>query len=873
MKGERTTNPESLVARYGIGRRLATRIVALLARKLDVTPTVLEAAAADEALARLLLSRELLAGSAAATEESLHEQAARLECADADLLRLVDGPEGWRTLALEDDLLASEAQGNGEDAGVESMGLVRVASREISLRGTEELFTPAEVARLKLSVLTSQDPDERTEAIRKLVFAPVDGGQKASILLTVLVDREAELRVRREAIRALEQIGFRSDLADAVRGLFEDDPQQMTYAVQRLTALLQEAQEAEAALCLAVVLEVLDQSSGLTTVRQLLRLVARSAQLLIRDTGRTEQFLQCALRHLARDFEQLRIDVEDAVLACTRQAPGMVEGLMWQELDRNEDASVRSLLLHLCETVMQDDSRADALAERVVSEILNPALPESEKARLRYGLVRLGESAVQVGLDRIAKASPIERSELTRLLDVLCTEGEVSDEAVQCVVVALVDLLKLADPGTRRTIVEAVVLGDPRVPSALQRSVAGELLALMGELNLTDTLDAIQRTLERIGFPALTPCFECVRRSYPSEAAQRAALALARIISDCGDRVPDDLVEDVLALCSGLLDDERVEKGAFVVTLAAASGYTRKGASQFDATLQRLQDSVWQVPYPVEMLDALGILAGSANAQERHQKELFELFRAIVSFRPRGTMGRVRETQEGLSYEFGREIVFDTRVVPAAVKGLERIVVSAQATGDMRTDIAKKLLVLWEGVSKVRIVWGPTAVEALVSAMCSAACSPGASTLAQVRLGASLLRFLNKISVIRSIGEICSSPSPSDEMQDLAVEAGEALLDEWAECDRQDDERRLALLLSAGRVAANPALEAPDPSVVRLRERALHALFSGLREGLQAVREPLLLMRECPGLSAEQRTDIDVRLAKAFGLVPGTATG
>jgi len=269
----------------------------------------------------------------------------------------------------------------------------------------------------------------------------------------------------------------------------------------------------------------------------------------------------------------------------------------------------------------------------------------------------------------------------------------------------------------------------------------------------------------------------------------------------------------------------------------------------------------------MDALDALGIMAGSPNAGAEHQQELFALFDAIVRVQARTGMGALKETEEGAVYEFGREVQFDVRAVPAAVKGLERICVSPQASEGLRKAIVKRLLILWEGVAKVRIIWGPAAIEALIGAMCSAARSPRADPDTKVRLGVSLLRFLNKINVIRSIGDIFGQPDESPQMRRTALEAGSEVLDEWEASELQDEERNVALLRSAGRIAANPALDAADEGVRKLRERALQALYRGLREGMTEVREPLLLLRDCPDLPPAQKQEIDERLGKAFGLV------
>jgi hypothetical protein len=868
MRGERDKDVESLASAYGIGRRLATRVAALRAKKLDLTGTLLAEAARDEALGRLLLSSELLREAESLTEARLQTMAAQGSVAASGSLRVVAGDEaGWRTMALEDDVLAQEAQRQSGMQAAREVSLVRAVPQQISARETEGLFTPEEVARLKLAALTSQNAEQRVEALRKLVFAPMDGAQKAGIFLNVLIDREAEARVRREAVGSLELIGFRSDMADAVRGLFQDEPVEAVQSIQRLGALLREAEEGEAALVLAVVLEVFDQSKDAAILRELLRLTSSSIPLLVGNYQRTEQLFQAMARHLARDFDSLRPEVEATIRACIQEAPDVAADLIRLELRRAVDPRVRSLLLNLGESLAREPAQAAELAEMAVQEILNAALPESEKARLRYGLVRLGEPAVLVALRRLGQASGTERSELIRLVDVLCTESDVTDATVQTAVTVLLDLLKVADSVTRRSILDVSLLGDRRISRSLQEGLAGELLTLMVEFNLPGTLDAIQNTLERIGAPALRPACAFMRRNYPSEPARRAALVIGQVVQNQPGEVSDETAGDILRLCLALLKDESIEQGAFTIALASVCGYTRRGAEQFEGSLRELKDGLWRRPYPMDALEALGIMAGSDNAKPEHQRELFELFDGIVRYQARAGLGVRRETEAGTVYEFGREVEFDVRAVPAAVKGLERICLSRQAPQEMRREIVKRLLILWEGVSKVRIIWGPAAIEALVGAMRTAACAPTATPDTKVRLAVSLLRFLNKLSVIRSLGEICSQPDRDPGAQKLAVQAGTEVLDAWEACEMQDVERRLALLRTAGRIAANPALNARAEAVRRLRERTLQALFSGLREGMHEAREPLLLLRECPDLPAAQKREIDERVSKAFALV------
>ncbi|MCD6415973.1 MAG: hypothetical protein J7M08_04685 [Planctomycetes bacterium] len=868
MRGEREKDIDALMGRYGIGRRLATRVVALLSRNIDVTGTLLAEAGGDGSLEKLLLDSALLTDPQALSEQYVRRRAEEAGFQEAGLLRVIQGEgEQWRTLALEDDLLVeglSSEQNEGEPSG---LSIVRHAPEQISTRETQELFAPEEVARLKLEALTSQDIDQRTEALRKLVFAPMEGARKAQLFVTVLTDGEAAPRVRREAIRSLQQIGFRTDMAEAITNLFGENHEDAVYAIQRLGSLLREADEGEAALCLAVVLEVLGHNRDAQIIGELLRLVRRSAPLLLTNYQKTEYFVDNALRQLARAFDELRFEVQETLEACAREAPRLMAELFWKELDRAENARVRSLLLTLSESLAEDEERLGQLAVKAITEILNPSLPESEKARLRYAMVRLGEPAALDLLERIPHATGAQRAELIHLLDVICTESDVSEDTLRRSVVSMLDMLKLADTITRRGVVQTSLLADERVPADLQGELSNELLTLMTELNLPDSLDSIQNTLLRIGGAALEPAYKLMRRAYPSQAGERAATLISDIIVAHPEQVPDSLARELFKLCKDLLEDESVEAGAFVMPLAAVCGYTDWGREVFDDSLEELNEKLWRLPYSMEALEALAVMGGAPNASPRQQSKLFELFDSIVKFQAPSSMGVRRQTEEGPVYEFGREIQFDIRAVPAAVRGLERICVSDQASAEIRAATVKRLLVLWEGVSKVRIIWGPAAIDALIRAMCSAACDTHSTVEMKVRLGASLLRFLNKIRVVESLGEICSRSDADPRMQQLAIQTASDILDEYRKADPQDEERRLALLEAAARIAANTALAPDEEQVSKLRERTLQALFHGLRAGLKAVRGALQLLRDCPDIPAAQKHEIDERLTKAFGLV------
>jgi len=873
MLGERETDREALMGRYGISRRLATRVVALLQNRVDISPTVLEMAAPGSAAERMLLSRQILQKPHSIDEGELQRLAGECGVPEADLLTVVrEGPQGWTTIALQEDVLAERAeQQAASNQGLETGQLVKAAPAGMSRVETEELFTPHLVAQLKLSALTSQDVRERTEALRKLVFAPIGGAQKASIFVNVLVDSEAEARVRREAVRCLEQIGFRSDLADGVRGLFGADPQEVIHAIRRLETLLEEAESAEKGVALAVALEVLKRAQEPPVVREVLRLISSLAPMLVQNAERTEQFVQNALGKLARNFQRLRLGVEGALLACYKEDAGLIRRVAWAELRRSDDAQVRSFLLNLLASLEPDPERVAELARVALSEILNPALRESEKARLRYGLAKLGEWVPDAVIQRLRQCPPRERPELIRLLNVACTEGKVSRKTLNSAAQTLLDLLKVADSMSRKAVLDADLCADRRVAKKIQRELAKELLTHIDEFQLEDSQGGICDTLERIGIPALQPMFDYVKRRYPQKQAASVFLSIGRIIRNNPEAVPDELVGLMGDYCAKLFKKRSLKDGAFTIATAYLAGYTKAGKHLFQQMFCAMNENLWKAGYSLDMLEALGIMAGSPNAEPHHQTTVFQTFSRILEMKAPQEIGATVQTADGTVYEFGREIDFDTKVIPAVVRGLERICTSEQATPQLRTEIVKRFLIFWEGVCHLRIVWGPGGVDALIKGMSHTACCPAVDVQMRVRLGRALLRFLNKVNVVRSLGEICSQADTSGQLQPLCIEAAKSLISEWDRCDQQDDERKAALLNSLGLIAANTTLERDNEEVKQIREDALQVIFNGIREGNSAALEALKLLRDCPDIPKEQRKEINARISKVYGLQKSSA--
>jgi hypothetical protein len=540
--------------------------------------------------------------------------------------------------------------------------------------------------------------------------------------------------------------------------------------------------------------------------------------------------------------------------------------ILWEELRRSDDPMTRSFLIRQI-TLCGETKNLDELSELAVSQIITPKLPEDQRSQLRYSLIEMAEPAAQAVLNRIEEETGTQRTQLVSLLDVLCTEGEVSPETLNKATRSLLNLLAAAERNTRRRVLEAAFLADDRVDVELKQEVANELLSHMSEFRLRSTRDTICYSLEQIGIPAIEPILAYIERRYPHEETDEAFHTLGRIAKKFGDDIPQPLAADALEYCLSLFDKPYTKRGAFIIALAWLAGYTSAGKQRFDRVIKELRDRLWKSKYSFDILEALGVIAGSRNVLKEHQRDLFELFATIVNKQSPEVLGRRRETPEGTVYEFGAEVMFDTRVIPAVVKGLERLGVSEITPNEIRTEIVKKLLILWEGVSNVRVVWGPASVESLVSAMSSMACCRMLTSDLRARLGRALLKFLNKVSVVEGLGHVCSMDDKNQDMRKLCLQTANAMLSEWEHCDQEDQERRICLLNSMSRIAANTALEPHNEDVRKMRENVVEALFQGLRSGIREVIEPLKRLHECPDIPEEQRKLIENRLANASGLI------
>ncbi len=188
--------------RFGLSDRLAVRLAALLAYKVDLTAAAIECLRDSEPLQHVLLHPRLFEATKSLDTESLKSLALPGEQLPASFVVCEAG--GWKTIALEEELLAEQS----EPEAPEAPQLPALTQRGQVLHASEihELFTRRDIAELELTLRTSADPKEKVTAIRRLALSPAADREKMALFASALMDREAE--VRSEAAQALASLGL-----------------------------------------------------------------------------------------------------------------------------------------------------------------------------------------------------------------------------------------------------------------------------------------------------------------------------------------------------------------------------------------------------------------------------------------------------------------------------------------------------------------------------------------------------------------------------------------------------------------------------------------------------------------------------------------
>ena len=226
---------------------------------------------------------------------------------------------------------------------------------------------------------------------------------------------------------------------------------------------------------------------------------------------------------------------------------------------------------------------------------------------------------------------------------------------------------------------------------------------------------------------------------------------------------------------------------------------------------------------------------------------------------------RELDTDKGKIFELAGRLEFDSATLPAAVGGLRAIALSENASSTLRTRIVEQLLRVWQDVAEWKIVWGPRSSEELARAVGALGADEQTDDDVRARAIHALARALDRLSVVRALGDIFVAPSVSRETARIIVKTGIDLLEQWIEPEIAPEE--LAVVLdTAARAAARSEISSRSSHARRLRQRSAELLFDALAAGHSWSMEPLERMRDSSAVPKTLRKDIAGRLRQALAV-------
>ena len=871
MRGVRLSK-EELQQKFPLSNRMVVRVGALLAKKVDLSAAVLELATPGSAMERLLLSPQILTHADTLSTKRFGELIAKLDV-PPDVSLAVHAEGGWRTILLEEELLAEKGW---QDAAPEPSRLPaqrRPAGLTAQPPVSPTLFSAEDIERIKMDALTAADPAQKAASLRRLSLAPISEQEKASVFFRVLVDPVAQGRA--EAISGLQALGFDADAANALRDLLEGKPQTRTMAVERITGLLGRLGEAHAAIVVGVLLEILRETDAPDLQQNLLLALREAGPLLAQKEDYAQEAVRLALRAVQLNYNRLASPARGILTELGRQESEKMAHVLWQELDRIRNHRVRVFVLSVLAQIGPPARLRKEAAAAMAEEIMEPSTPESERLLLGHSLAAMGDEAVAPLLTALNAKRSEQKPFLIPFLDMLCQGKGISAAAKNQIARTTLARLKVEDRRVRLSIVQARLCSDPSVEAPLRRAIADELIKNLNEFDHPDVRERIEVNLERIGEPAIAPLFEFVKR-HPmgthSDPRKNFTDHLARILAQIIARATEAAkkvhaqLPPVLDFCIERIKDDRVQFGGYAEAAALLCAQAPMGPERGKELIALLLDRLPVVAYPASVIAALGTIAGANPIELRHKIEVIHILLRIIGARRSAPVAEIKETPTGVIYEFGKDADLDALMLPAAVVGAGKICVSDSASPALRQMIIEHLLSAWRQATSWRVTWGPLSTEQLARTLGMLGSYAHTSVELKLQIARALKdQAAHRLSAVRAMGEICSQPEKVKDLDEVGLEFAQAIMEAWLGPETEPEERRIVLTTLA-RIAARNELDRRSPRVKTFRERVLELVFDAFRDRFDGARTLLEILSQCPAFTKAQRNEIEERLRSFYAV-------
>ncbi len=745
--------------------------------------------------------------------------------------------------------------GPGKNGG---FALSRKEDRAPALPDAEKLFTTADIARLKVDILTSTDPARKVEALRKIALSLIPEAEKAALFLRGLAD--ADVSVRSEAVKCLKQLGLNADVADTIRELFEGTQDARRRATERLASLVKEMTEAEKGIVFLVLTDSMTDEA--VPLAEALHVVEGMIDVLSERADHLEKFTRHLVARLA-----VEIDPEEMTrpfIGIFREAAvrhgELVLRTLTDEFRRCRDRRVRGLLLRTLWIAGPPPGGEAQLLEETIAEALRLDDATPQLWDIAGCLVRAGEAAAVGLVQAFEKADEEKKIVLTVLLDRVCVQADVSKKARRRAAETLLDTMKVAGKRLSNRIMECEFVRDPALAKKTRREFVKEFVKALEGASERLT-DAVFTGIVRMGEVAAEPLMEISRTSRRPAERNRAVDLLGRIVGEATEAESPSLVDDALSLCVRHIEGEFPGKAAVAVTLGRISAGTLADEKQVKDIADLLLSKLGTTSYSYEAIEGLGHTCAGPKLSLNTAVTIAEAL--LVYFGQDLPEMKTKTTTDGDRsevYLMGIEVSAYTVMVPLIIAALEKLCLNTVITPTLRNQILEALLAKWRKVVSWEEIWGPGNTTALAGALERIGCSEMADTESKLRILDSLSSSIDIPSVFQALARICLSEPDSAQVDEIAEEAALKTLKAFPSLDDVKREEREVFLPALGMLAARPNMARASERSKRSRRAAIDLLFDGLKENIPGVTQALAGVLQVRDLPEKLRTEITDRL-------------
>lgn len=813
--------------RFGLGERAAVRLAALLARKVDLTAAVIECLRESQALQHVILHPQLLDRASELTTESLRALALPGEELPAALA--VVEAKGWRTIALEEELLAEQ----GEAAPAEAQLPALLPKGEL-LHPSEvqDLFTRRAIAELELVLRTSTDTKEKVTALRRLALSRAGEREKLALFASALMDREAE--VRAEAAQAFTVLGLPQEVADEACFLAEGTPRQKQSAAQRLGQRFQEASDAELGVLLRIVAGTLRYESSVEVRRLLIGAIEGACRAVARDAASCRDLVHVLLGQLRDAAEELGPEVRRVLLLLGAGNPAEVYASLRRELASLADRRARRPLVAAAIEFARSPQELEEAIGLALDELEASKAPAEECLAIVNALGKQGEAVVGPIGERLLRAPEAAQEAFVRVLDAVAGQRGVSRAAKGRIGSMMLAALRHGQRAARLAVINSLAATDPAVPAATRRGLAAELLASLQEYASPGILAAIEAMVAKLGAPVLPPLLAVVTRG--ERRAPR--VAAARIVGELASRLTAREAKAVARAVDTLLAElgkTFPDHPALVRALGQACSGPAADKAAVERVAARLRTLLLDKPLAHAALDALGRLCLSPNAAPALRVELLDFFgRLLARDLPEIEARSLGTKKDELVYALGGEVAAYTELVPGVITGLRNIALSSN--GLLRQRALGHLVDAWRRIAAGELQLGPGNTELLLGALHAIGTLPGLEPEQRQAIAEAVALRRDYMPAYRVLAQVLIAAGKA--LSPRAAALAEELLERQA-TDRQLTASELGIALDAlVQLATSDAL---GRAAARLRERIVAAVADAARRDVEAA--PALVAR------------------------------